>query len=1192
MINRTRFLDSILADSKYSQSRNRYVSLDVEGSEGSDQFEFMVGILAPSPKESPERNVSTRKLKATDGLREYAPEHVLLCGPPGSGKTATLRRLLLEMAALARTDSSAPIPVLVELKYDESITNLIAIFVAEHGGPIRTDYVETMLSSGQLFLILDGLNELPSESRHSELDLFRSKYRRTTSMVFSKRDLGPGGDLRVEKKLQLLPLTDKQIRLYVKRHVHDKRERLLRLLTGRIRDLAVTPLFLSMLCAVYNTRNDIPANLAEVFRAFMEEFYCRTFKQDAPVSDEIKSLWNRLLARLAFDMIRGQSRTEIQLAIPRKDAEVSIANCLTSQLAAGNHPNSSLILESLLNHHLVRLGIGGTIEFQHQMIQEYFAAEFLLQELVRISDSTLKQDYLNYLKWTEPLLMALQLIADSKQVQRIIGLAVDVDLALAAKLAGAAKQIFQGQAIGLIENLCLPQRTKILLLGKTSSEKVLPVLIDALSDKDPQTRITAAQCLAEINNSETMGPLINCLNDTHSSLPETAAFALGKTGSDDAVEPLFNLLHSEDTRFRSAAGMALGTIGSEMAVNRLIEALGEKDHRVRWAAVEGLAVVRSERAVNALMEALLDEDESVCWIAEWWLVKIGTRDVANRFMQALKHESPNVRRCAARGLGEMAVSWATDDLIAHFLTDKDLRVRWDSGVALGKIGRADGMTCLSEALRGESAETRWAAAFALAHAADSKGLPVIVDAIGNQDSDRRIKATLALSQLDSEEVQPILIDQLRSDENSTVRWIAASALERIGGKETVGALISALEDEDRNVRAHAAEALGKIGDEKAVGPLLKLLGERVWDWVPQLSAAEALGKIGQPNAIAPLIRILESGKEAYAFPWWAATALEKFGDYRAISSLWKLTIDQGERILLDTIAGIQQRCRFYKHDLLPVEGGFYILHLSDLHFGTVENAREWYGQLFLDLTRELKLLALDCLVLSGDIGNLSNPEEYDAAEIFLSELIEDFRLGPDNIVIVPGNHDLNWQISEDAFGSGTSELPEPTTYEKRFMFFSNLLKKITGREFPSKKEDQWILTEFPNHKILIIGLNSCCEVDHLHAARASINGVACVSALRHIESTHDSYIKVAVWHHPLDSPDEDRIKDTGFMELLSKSGFKLALHGHVHRGENRSFRPDSSPEASRINIIAAGTFGAATKELVPAYPWQYQCHQN
>ena len=151
----------------------------------------------------------------------------------------------------------------------------------------------------------------------------------------------------------------------------------------------------------------------------------------------------QVIGSLSVRHVRGQSRTEIQLAIPRKDAEVSIANCLTSQLAAGNHPNSSLILESLLNHHLVRLGIGGTIEFQHQMIQEYFAAELLLQELVRISDSTLKQDYLNCLKWTEPLLMALQLIADSKQVQRIIGLAVAVDLALAAKLAGARNKFFR-----------------------------------------------------------------------------------------------------------------------------------------------------------------------------------------------------------------------------------------------------------------------------------------------------------------------------------------------------------------------------------------------------------------------------------------------------------------------------------------------------------------------------------------------------------------------------------------------------------------------------------------------------------------------------------------------------------------------------------------------------------------------------
>ncbi len=88
-----------------------------------------------------------------------------------------------------------------------------------------------------------------------------------------------------------------------------------------------------------------------------------------------------------------------------------------------------------------------------------------------------------------------------------------------------------------------------------------------------------------------------------------------------------------------------------------------------------------------------------------------------------------------------------------------------------------------------------------------------------------------------------------------------------------------------------------------------------------------------------------------------------------------------------------------------------ILHLSDLHFGTLENARNWYDQLAEDLINALGIKKLDALILSGDIANRSVPEEYQAAERFLKDVSTEFDLDPSRLVIVPGNHDPDWCLA-------------------------------------------------------------------------------------------------------------------------------------------------------------------------------------
>ncbi|MGM3309334.1 metallophosphoesterase family protein [Anabaena sp. WFMT] len=287
----------------------------------------------------------------------------------------------------------------------------------------------------------------------------------------------------------------------------------------------------------------------------------------------------------------------------------------------------------------------------------------------------------------------------------------------------------------------------------------------------------------------------------------------------------------------------------------------------------------------------------------------------------------------------------------------------------------------------------------------------------------------------------------------------------------------------------------------------------------------------------------------------------------------------------------------------------YILHLSDLHFGTPDDARTWYSQLAEDVPG-LNCSRLDALILSGDIANRSTPEEYDAAKKFLDNLCDAFSIKRQNIVLVPGNHDLNWELSKKAYiltdredypgelkpgyyievNQDVVRVRDEDKYRKRFSHFSKFYDDVKGEPYPEREDQQGILYPLKDHKILLLGLNSAWNLDHYYKERASINPNALSNALNRINQNQEysNWRKIAVWHHPLNSDSEDRIKDHGFMERLAKAGFCLALHGHIHQADNSLYRYDRSIGGRKIELISAGTFGASTRELVTGNPWQYQ----
>ncbi|MFS8071601.1 MAG: hypothetical protein ACMG6S_34970, partial [Byssovorax sp.] len=105
---------------------------------------------------------------------------------------------------------------------------------------------------------------------------------------------------------------------------------------------------------------------------------------------------------------------------------------------------------------------------------------------------------------------------------------------------------------------------------------------------------------------------------------------------------------------------------------------------------------------------------------------------------------------------------------------------------------------------------------------------------------------------------------------------------------------------------------------------------------------------------------------------------------------------------------------------------------------------------------------------------------------------------------------------------------------------------------------------------------------------------ALTGALEQLDRDRAMYLdchKLAVWHHPLSSEHEDRIKDHGFMERLAVAGFRLSLHGHIHKAQTLPFQYDHAAGGRKIDVISAGTFGAPVNEWVPGHPLQYNLLQ-
>lgn len=278
----------------------------------------------------------------------------------------------------------------------------------------------------------------------------------------------------------------------------------------------------------------------------------------------------------------------------------------------------------------------------------------------------------------------------------------------------------------------------------------------------------------------------------------------------------------------------------------------------------------------------------------------------------------------------------------------------------------------------------------------------------------------------------------------------------------------------------------------------------------------------------------------------------------------------------------------------------YLLHISDFHFRRedvdllIEDVRH-------DVTTELKCTQVNAIVASGDFADQGIEEGYRTANRFLEGLISAFGVPKDRVVLVPGNHDVNFECTKSAFaavewrdkdvddnlsiqlshnGKSLVIKPDLPALAKKFDRFSGCLySEWYGVPYPNSESDQYQIFDWPDIGLICLGLNTAHPITHF-SEKPGLAESAIAKALRELQEKglpRKEQIGIVVWHHPIAGIRS--IEDGEILRRLSRRGFKLGLHGDSHVAD----------AAGRwgLAFYGAGAISTREKVLSPGVPRSY-----
>jgi HEAT repeat protein len=375
-----------------------------------------------------------------------------------------------------------------------------------------------------------------------------------------------------------------------------------------------------------------------------------------------------------------------------------------------------------------------------------------------------------------------------------------------------------------------------------------------LRNPDQKIRLTAVRLLREAGYNEAIVPIAPLVNDPVNDIQLEAIDA----------ELAFYLVEPIPAKKKVAFVLEVRSDGRAPAAF-------ERGPLVSWPKAVPTEVI------DALLQAVDDENGKVRTEALYALGVIARPPfpevAAPRLIKALDHYDPAIRMAAARVIGRLQVTSATDGLLKA-VNDSSAQVRYASIRALGEIRETRALKTITEQLNYyQKGEGAWASLDALARIADPSSLPIFQERLTDKDPYLRRAAVEGIARVGDAKIVSGLEATANLDDSDMVRAAMAFALYKKGHPTFLGRMIDFLDSDreapqiqayfleigssiaapsiprlqepDEGVRRHLATVLGAIGDRSTVAALTPLKDDK--DRGVAMAATNAIQRIQMLN---------------------------------------------------------------------------------------------------------------------------------------------------------------------------------------------------------------------------------------------------------------------------------------------------------------------------------------------------------
>lgn len=268
------------------------------------------------------------------------------------------------------------------------------------------------------------------------------------------------------------------------------------------------------------------------------------------------------------------------------------------------------------------------------------------------------------------------------------------------------------------------------------------------------------------------------------------------------------------------------------------------------------------------------------------------------------------------------------------------------------------------------------------------------------------------------------------------------------------------------------------------------------------------------------------------------------------------------------------------------------LHLSDMHFGHGNHSEKWDQRLILNKIvsdmenrAEKKLPDPNAVIVTGDIANTGGCEpsqnncEYKDAKAWLENLCDNLKLNNENVYLVPGNHDLQRNLTKDrkinrllrelkdhndSIDNAFADTDDRNTLLSLFDKYRSFAEEFGPKNVANRNNTFWHekLKLDKDISLVIVALNSAFlatednDFEKLQLGNEQLGYI--------LEMSKENEIVIILSHHPF-----EWLADHKTVASWVTNNGHIHLCGHIHDASSESLRKGGG--ASFIRVVSGAS---------------------